>query len=249
MNCWNNLPVHFSLFFNPKFPDMLSKEQTLLLFEFCEKKHVRYYDVQVELVDHLATAIESKMKEGPAKTFEKALDEVYKGFGLFGFSHIVMEKEQAVMLKQRAKFYQLLRHQFRWPSVVLVLLITIVTERLIYFSGATGWQFSIALVFLSGFILSLYCGISLSGLRKKLRKKLVIASFLYSAGWVYVPLYFFMFSLDKMESAGWVAVMQNDWIRPLLGLLIAVYIVISIAHYRIYRDVVSEIKTGFPELI
>lgn len=239
----------FILFFNPKLPEMLTEEQLAVLFEFCERKHVRFYDIQIELVDHLATAIELKMKEDPAMRFERALDEVYKGFGIFGFSHIVMEKSQAVMEKQRALFGKIMREQFRWPAVVLVILLAVVTERMIFLTGIRAWIFGIALVFLGGFLLSLFCGISLSRIRKRLKKKLIIATYLYSAGWAYMPLYFLIFSVDKMESSGWVSVASNDWLRPLMGLFIAVYIVIGIAHFRVYTIVVREIKSAFPELL
>jgi hypothetical protein len=40
----------------------LNQEQIEALFRFCEKKSVRYYDLQVELVDHLAERIEEEMK-------------------------------------------------------------------------------------------------------------------------------------------------------------------------------------------
>ena len=40
---------------------MLTDEQIAALFAFCEKHLVRHYDLQVELVDHLANAIETKM--------------------------------------------------------------------------------------------------------------------------------------------------------------------------------------------
>lgn len=36
----------------------LTEEQIADLFLFCEENGVRYYEVQIELVDHLASAIE-----------------------------------------------------------------------------------------------------------------------------------------------------------------------------------------------
>mgnify|MGYP000193300158 CR=1 FL=1 len=41
---------------------MITEVQYESLFAFCRKHYVQYYDVQVELVDHLAEAIEEKLK-------------------------------------------------------------------------------------------------------------------------------------------------------------------------------------------
>ena len=52
----------------------LSKEQIQQLFSFTEKKFVRWYDLQAELVDHLANKIEAEMAADVSLTFERALN-------------------------------------------------------------------------------------------------------------------------------------------------------------------------------
>ena len=42
---------------------MLTKEQIDYLFDFCRVNGVKPYDVQVELVDHLANGIEKELAE------------------------------------------------------------------------------------------------------------------------------------------------------------------------------------------
>lgn len=58
---------------------MLTNEQIQSLFTFCEKHFVKYYDVQVELVDHLANAVELEMQTNPKYSFERALEKVQVG--------------------------------------------------------------------------------------------------------------------------------------------------------------------------
>jgi len=74
----------------------LSNYQVNYLRHFLVQKYVRYEDVQLELIDHLATAIEEKIKEEPEITFESALGQVYRGFGVGGFARIVKEKEKSM---------------------------------------------------------------------------------------------------------------------------------------------------------
>lgn len=64
----------------------LTPEQIQNLHEFCEFHNVKYYDVQIELVDHLATAIEKLWDTEPGLSFEEALIQVAEQFGVDPFS-------------------------------------------------------------------------------------------------------------------------------------------------------------------
>jgi len=74
----------------------LTNEHIEQLFAFTKKHLVEHYDVQIELVDHLANAIEAQWKENPDISFEDALQKEYKNFGIFGFSGLVEQKQSAL---------------------------------------------------------------------------------------------------------------------------------------------------------
>lgn len=95
----------------------LTKEEIDQLFAFTESKLVHYYDLQVEIVDHLAAAIEEKMN-GKNMTFKIALDEVYRDFGIFGFSHVVREKEKQIDRKNQKMLLREIRNLFAWPQLL-----------------------------------------------------------------------------------------------------------------------------------
>src|SRR5690554_1144043 len=82
--------------FKSKLMKKLTTEQIDVLFIFTKKHLVEHYDVQVELVDHLANAIEAQWKTNPNISFEKALDKEYNNFGVFGFSGLVEQKQTAL---------------------------------------------------------------------------------------------------------------------------------------------------------
>ncbi len=64
----------------------ITTEETEKLFEFCRKHYVPQYDLQVELVDHLATAIEEQWNKNSEISFDTALYGTFKQFGISGFS-------------------------------------------------------------------------------------------------------------------------------------------------------------------
>jgi hypothetical protein len=99
----------------------LTDEHIAQLFRFCEKKFVRYYDLQLELVDHLAERIEEEIEKDKTLSFEKALDKVYKGFGIFGFAHIVRDKEIALQKANSKLWWKEFSTYFTIPKLVLTL--------------------------------------------------------------------------------------------------------------------------------
>jgi hypothetical protein len=108
----------------------LSKEQIDQLFKFTEKKYVRWYDLQVEIVDHLATKIEELITKEPALSFESALQRVYTGFGIFGFAMIVREKERALEISTRRIWWKAVGQFFTWPKIAFTACLFMTTQQL-----------------------------------------------------------------------------------------------------------------------
>ena len=67
----------------------LTKNQIDELYKFTRKHYVYHYDVQSELVDHLANDIENIWQETPNLSFEQARYKSFKKFGIFGFMDVV----------------------------------------------------------------------------------------------------------------------------------------------------------------
>ncbi|ADR20670.1 hypothetical protein MATR_17050 [Marivirga tractuosa] len=66
----------------------LSTEQIAQIKSWISKRGFTHTDVQYEIIDHVASAIEEKMEQQPELDLEQAFSEVHKSFGVFGFSTI-----------------------------------------------------------------------------------------------------------------------------------------------------------------
>ncbi len=77
----------------------LSKKQIDYLLDFVKKHYVEWYDLQIEMVDHLANDIEQIMKDNPGISFEEALNRAFKKFGPMGFMEIAEKKQTAIRKK------------------------------------------------------------------------------------------------------------------------------------------------------
>jgi hypothetical protein len=86
---------------------------------------VEWYDLQTELVDHLANAIEAQWQENPKISFEDALQIEFKKFGVFGFMDVV-EKRQAALQKRYSKLvWKHFKEFFTIPKIVVTLFSTV----------------------------------------------------------------------------------------------------------------------------
>lgn len=65
----------------------LTTEEIESLHKFCEFHGVKYYDVQIELVDHIACTIEAMWSTEPQLSFDEALFIVLKQFGVDPLFH------------------------------------------------------------------------------------------------------------------------------------------------------------------
>jgi len=91
------------------------------LYKFTRKHYVYHYDVQTELVDHLANDIEEIWEENLNLTFEQARDLSFKKFGIFGFMDVI-EAKQKQMNKRYWKI--ILRYGKEWftvPKIVITI--------------------------------------------------------------------------------------------------------------------------------
>lgn len=104
----------------------LTEEQIDDLYRFCYFSLVPYYDVQVELVDHLASAIEDLWKTKPETPFEEAVHIVQEQFGgELGFYNIRKQKEKAMKRKYRKLLLHIVAEFYKVPKIMITLVLSI----------------------------------------------------------------------------------------------------------------------------
>ncbi|TCK67779.1 hypothetical protein DFQ05_1560 [Winogradskyella wandonensis] len=125
----------------------LNKSQIQDLYAFTRKHFVEYYDLQTELVDHLANDIENMWTENPKLCFEDARDKAFKKFGIFGFMEPIEQKQKAMGKRYRKYLWQELKQWFRIPQIVITISIFFILY--ISFSSEYAESFSVILYVLA----------------------------------------------------------------------------------------------------
>ena len=92
------------------------------LYTFTRKHFVYHYDVQSELVDHLANDIESIWQETPNLSFEQARDKSFKKFGVFGFMDVIEAKQKQMNKRYWKILLRFVKEWFTMPKLLTTIL-------------------------------------------------------------------------------------------------------------------------------
>jgi hypothetical protein len=214
----------------------LTQEQITQLFDFTRKHYVEYYDVQVELVDHLASSIETEMEQNPNLSFEQALNKVFSGFGIFGFDGITYTKASALAKQQRKLWLNKFIELLQWPNLIKSICLYGVIYMLFNYLPKNIIAISL------GLLMATYCFYdmikSIKYIKKNMSKKLVLIEHMYQfIGVFYAPIYFIQFF------GGWL-ISQQVWIISSSF----TFLILALAAYKIASTLIfKEAKELYPE--
>jgi len=88
------------------------------LYKFTRDHYVEHYDLQTELVDHLANGIEKRWESNPTLSFEDALNLEFKEFGIFGFNDVIEKHNTAFTKKYFKIILCFMREYIRLPKII-----------------------------------------------------------------------------------------------------------------------------------
>jgi hypothetical protein len=121
---------------------------------------VKYYDVQTELVDHLADAIEKLQTEHPSYSFRELLAKVDAQFAPDEFVMITKNKSTVI----RKKYFSLYKEElFSFIKPPKIFLLALLLALMLFFQGYTHYFFQVVFQ-----LLPLYFSISFFVWKKRL---------------------------------------------------------------------------------
>ena len=104
----------------------LTKNQIDELYKFTRKHYVYHYDVQSELVDHLANDIEKIWEQTPNLSFEDAKNNSFKKFGIFGFMDVIEAKQKQMNKRYKHIMWRFFKEWFTLPKVTTTIVLFLV---------------------------------------------------------------------------------------------------------------------------
>jgi hypothetical protein len=104
----------------------LTASQIDHLYIFTRKHFVYFYDVQTELVDHLANDIEDIWQAQPNLSFQDARDTSFKKFGIFGFMDVIEAKQKQMNKRYGKILWRFFKEWFTMPKLAVTVSIFLI---------------------------------------------------------------------------------------------------------------------------
>jgi len=217
----------------------LTPAQVEYLFKFMRRKYVHYYDVQIELVDHFASAIEAMWAEEPNLSFEKAVEKVYSEFPITGFNNLINEKIQAIQKRIKKHTWKEVKAYLTIPKVTLTILLCAVFNifyNMIPYPYWFAYGIILGLTFLSLFTLKR----TIKNQNHKTRflvLELLVGSQSLFAFIEYLPIY----TLHGEQMPYWASILFS--IATVFAILVAY------GHHKVASVILEEWKQQFPQFV
>ncbi|WP_339622693.1 hypothetical protein [uncultured Winogradskyella sp.] len=209
----------------------LTQPQIQQLYTFTKKHYVEWYDVQTELVDHLANGIESHLANNPNTTFESALQSEFKKFGVIGFGDIIEEKTKALNKRYHHLLWVYFKGFFRLPKIIITLfliygyfqLLIVLPNRLWVLVPSTAVLFAIP-------VLAMYKQFQrIKQIQKETNKKWLFDTIVFQLGglihFIQIVIQVAFFNINKSWSTAFSFVFSVGFVLFALAFFIAIYIV------------------------
>jgi hypothetical protein len=103
----------------------LTEEQIQELYKFTRAHFVYHFDLQTELVDHLAYGIEAQWIKNPNSNFQEALNKEFKKFGIFGFQDVITERQKTLSKRYWKIILHFYQEYFTLPKLAMSLLLVV----------------------------------------------------------------------------------------------------------------------------
>ena len=96
----------------------LSKDQIQELYQFVATEDVKHYDLQTELVDHLANGIEKQWSIQSEKSFEEVKAQEFQKFGAAGFLDVIETHNSALSKKYKKIIFGFFMEYLKFPKII-----------------------------------------------------------------------------------------------------------------------------------
>lgn len=205
----------------------LTKEQIQELYKFTRQHFVEHFDVQTELVDHLANDIEQIWTTQPNLSFEDARTISFKKFGVFGFMDVVAERQKALSKKYWKIIWRFAKDWFQLPKILTTGLIFILFFLLCKTKYAEYFLFGLLITLASfGLYKSFLLKNSFERRKKRNSKKWMLEEMIFSAGmgsFSLVPINFLnLFNLTKFSEN----MIYPNWLALFYAAIFTIMIII-----------------------
>lgn len=181
---------------------MLTKENIQSLHEWTKIQGLEYYDVQLEIVDHLATSIETQMSKDPNQSLQDVFDQEILFWSKDKITKLIKEKSHHLYWSWTRKIGRLTLEYFRLPKIIIwIALSTVIYYSILLYGDFEATSASFYNIHLWSFLIySFLCSEKIHRfIYFKKPKLLTVNAFCSTAGFLFLPTHFAVIFLNSNE--------------------------------------------------
>jgi len=142
----------------------LTPDQITQIKAFISKRGFTYPDVQLEIIDHVASRVEELMTENSTLTLDKAISITHGEFGIMGFSVFEDSMIQNLQKKFFRLFIKIFISYFHWKYIPLMAAAVYIIDKLYIAINNPGY-------FVAGVFVALLITLTVTGITYEARYK------------------------------------------------------------------------------
>lgn len=155
----------------------LTQDQIAEIKKFIHSRGFTHIEVEMEILDHVASAVEAKLEVNPHKSTTKAIREVHTGFGPLGFSVMEDEFRKSFRNVYKATVWNVISN-YLWRTKAFVTfasfsLFLIIGQKILPFTSQ--WQYK-GFFYLLGMVVAIVTLLSNRSVIKKWSKRSLVVS-------------------------------------------------------------------------
>ena len=218
----------------------LTEEQITYIENYIKSFDIKYYEVYMEILDHMILSVEAILEENKEITFEDAvLKAKVDGFGKKGFRGMMDEKLKLAQNQARRQNNKMIKEYFTFPKIMMTIAVFVgfFLFLMLFDDPRKSYVFSSATVFFIGLFQYFYFNKFL-----KIKKLYILKAQMINVGF---SLFFSVFQLsNSVLVLGKETIDFNHVLMRLFMTFVFTFSLISLLVYiEIRKKTIEEIKT------
>jgi hypothetical protein len=111
----------------------LTAEQIDYVFNYVASHDIKWYELQVELTDHMVTSMEDFWEKDPELTFHQVKHYAEDKFGRNGFKAIEKQRTQILKREHRKVQWEMITEYLKFPKIVGSILLVFLTFKVSFY--------------------------------------------------------------------------------------------------------------------
>ncbi|WP_445717168.1 hypothetical protein [Flavobacterium sp.] len=100
----------------------LTEKQITYIENYIKSFDIKYYEVYMEILDHMILSVEDLLDNNKEVTFEEAVVKAkVEGFGKKGFRGMMNEKQKLAQKHARKQNHKMIKEYFTFPKIIMTL--------------------------------------------------------------------------------------------------------------------------------